>query len=100
MAHGAVEGGLNSFTYTRGAALRQLDFVNSLVNAEGNHFGFRKPLPAALVVEEVDEVELLVGPVLHLLSDPEDVQGGQRQGHPVVETARPLRLGVYDLLQF
>lgn len=54
-------------------------------------------LPAALVVEEVDEVELLVGPVLHLLSDPEDVQRGQGQGRPAVVTPRPRRLGIYDL---
>ena len=47
----------------------------------------------------MDEVELLVGPVLHLLSDPEDVQGGQGQGHPAVVIPRPRRLGVYDLCE-
>lgn len=53
--------------------------------------------PAALVVEEVDEEEFLVGLVLHLLSDPENVQRGQGQGDPVVLTPRPRHLGVHDL---
>lgn len=71
-----MKGGLHCFTDARGAALHQFDLVHSLIDTKGNHLGSRKPLPAALVVEEVDEEEFLFGPVLHLLADPEDVQRG------------------------
>lgn len=77
VAHGAVECSLNGLADLGGSSLHQFDLVQSRVDSERNHLGFRKPLPAALVVEEVDEVEFLSGPVLHLFSDFENVQRGQ-----------------------
>lgn len=53
--------------------------------------------PAALVVEEEDEVEFLFGFVLHLFSDAEHVHGGHGDGHPVVLAAHARHVGVDDL---
>lgn len=63
-----------------------------------NHPGGRRHSPAALVVEEENEEELLPGLVLHLLSDAEHVHGGGGDGHPVVLAANARHVGVYDLL--
>lgn len=51
-------------------------------------------LPAAFVVEEKDEVELLLGLVLHLLSNAEHVQWRDWYGHPVVIAAHPRHVRV------
>lgn len=53
--------------------------------------------PVASAVEEADEEEFLLGPVLHQLSDPEHVPW--RDGNVlVVEMAtRPRHLRIYDL---
>jgi len=61
-----------------------------------NHSG-RRHSPAALVVEEEDEVEFLFGLVLHLLSDPEHVHGRSGNGHPVVLATDTWHVGVDDL---
>lgn len=58
---------------------------------------FLRHSPAALVVEEEDEVEFLFGFVLHLLSDAEHVHGGHGDGHPVVLAAHSRHVGVDDL---
>lgn len=63
-----------------------------------NHSDEQRHSPAALVVEEEDEVELLLGLVLHLLSDAEHVHGGDGDGHAVVLAADARHVGVYDLL--
>lgn len=57
----------------------------------------RRHSPAALVVEEQDEVEFLFGFVLHLLSNAEHVHGGHGDGHPVVLAAHSRHVGVDDL---
>lgn len=62
-----------------------------------NHSRRRRHSPAALVVEEEDEVELLLGFVLHLFSDAEHVHGGHGDGHPVVLAAHTRHVGVDDL---
>lgn len=62
-----------------------------------NHPRTRSHSPAALGVEEQDEVELLLGFVLHLFSDAEHVRGGHGDGHPVVLTAHMRHAGVDDL---
>lgn len=53
--------------------------------------------PVASAVEEADEEEFLLGPVLHQLSDPENVprRGGNELA--VEMTARPGHLRIYDL---
>lgn len=53
--------------------------------------------PAALVVEEEHEVELLLRLVLHLLADAQHVHGGYGDGHAVVLAAHPRHVGVDDL---
>lgn len=53
--------------------------------------------PAALVVEEEHEVELLLRLVLHLLADSQHVHGGHGDGHAVVLAAHPRHVGVDDL---
>lgn len=58
----------------------------------------RQNSPAALVVEEQDEVQLLFGLVLHLLSDAQHVHGGGGDGNPVVLTADTRHVGVDNLL--
>lgn len=45
MVHGSVEGEPHSFSDTGGARLRQLEFVECLVDPEKSHLGTRKPLP-------------------------------------------------------
>lgn len=45
VVHGSVEGEPHSFSDPGGASLRQLDFVERLVDPEGSHLGSRKPLP-------------------------------------------------------
>lgn len=97
VAHGSVEGEPHSFTDTGGSSLRQLEFVQHLVDPEGSHLGTRKPLPAALAVEEVDEEEFLCGPELHPLSGFEHVQRRVGKLHPVVLTRRPPHSGLHDL---
>lgn len=97
VVHGSVEGELHSFSDAGGASLRQLDFVERLVDPEGSHLGSRKPLPAALAVEEVDEEEFLCGPELHPLSGSENVRRRLGKLHPVVLTPRLPRSGVHDL---
>lgn len=57
----------------------------------------RRHSPAALVVEEEDEVEFLFGFVLHLLPDAEHIHGGHGDGHPVVLAAHTRHVGVDDL---
>lgn len=57
----------------------------------------RRHSPAALVVEEQDEVEFLFGFVLHLLSNAEHVHGGHGDGHPIVLAAHSRHVGVDDL---
>lgn len=53
--------------------------------------------PVASAVEEADEEEFLLGPVLHQLSDPENVprRGGNELA--VEMAARPGHLRIYDL---
>lgn len=53
--------------------------------------------PAALVVEEEDEEELLFGFVLHLLPDAEHVHRRHGDGHAVVLAAHPRHVRVDDL---
>lgn len=53
--------------------------------------------PAALVVEEEDEVEILFGFVLHLFSDAQHVHGRHRDGHAVVLAAHARHVRVDDL---
>lgn len=53
--------------------------------------------PAALVVEEEDEVEFLFCFVLHLLSNAENVHGGHGDGDPIVLAAHTWHVGVDDL---
>lgn len=93
---GSVEGELHSFSEAGGARLRQLDSVERL-DPERSHLRSRKPLPAALAVEEVDEEEFLCGPVLHPLSGFENVQRRPGKLHPVVLIPHPPHSGVHDL---
>ena len=53
--------------------------------------------PAALVVEEEDEVEFLFGFVLHLFSNAEHIHWGHGDGHPIVLAAYTWHVGVDDL---
>lgn len=96
VVHGSVEGEPHSFPDAGGASLRQLDFVERLVDPEGSHLGSRKPLPAALAVEEVDEEEFLCGPELHPLSGSEDVRRRVGKLRPEALTRRPPRSWVPD----
>lgn len=57
----------------------------------------QRPSPAALVVEEEDEVEFLFGLVLHLLSNAKHVRGGHGDGHPIVLATHSWHVGVDDL---
>lgn len=97
VVHGSVEGEPYSFSDAGRVSLHQLDFVEHLIDPKGSHFGSRKPLPAALAVEEVDEEEFLCGPVLHPLADFENVQRRLGKLHPVVLTRCPPGSGVHDL---
>lgn len=97
VVHGSIEGELHRFTVREAARLLQLHSVQLRVDCEGGHLGFRKPLPAALAVEEVDEEEFLFGPELHPLSGSEDVLRRLGKLHPVVLSRRPPSSGVHDL---
>lgn len=96
VVHGPAEGDLDSFTNARCATFHHFDLVYGLVYPQGNHLGSRKPLPAALVVEEEHEVEFLFGLVLHLFSDAEHVGGWHGDGHPIVLAAHSRHVGVED----
>lgn len=96
VVHGAAVGDLDGLANAGRASLHHFDFVYGLVQSQRNHLGSRKPLPAALVVEEEDEVELLFGFVLHLFSDAEHVHGGHGDGHPVVLAAYARHVRVDD----
>lgn len=96
VVHGTAEGNLDSLANAGCPSFHHFDLVNGLVHPQGNHLGSRKPLPAALVVEEEDEVEFLFGFVLHLFSDAEHVHGGHGDGHPVVLAAHTRHVGVDD----
>lgn len=102
VVHRPVEGEPHSFSDAGGASFRQLDSVEGLVDPEGGQLGSRKPLPAALAVEEEDEEEFLCGPELHPLSGSEDVQRRWRQRQlgklrPAARARRPPHSGVHDL---
>lgn len=45
VVRGSVEGEPHSFSDVGGARLRQLEFVERLVDLERSHLGSRKPLP-------------------------------------------------------
>lgn len=45
VVHGSVKGEPHSFSDAGGTSLRQLNFVERLVDPEGSHLGSRKPLP-------------------------------------------------------
>lgn len=53
--------------------------------------------PAAFVVKEKDEEEFFFVLVLHPFSNPEDVEGGHGDRHPIVLASHPGHVGVDDL---
>lgn len=125
--HGTVVRHLNRLPDAGLAALHDPQFVGRVVQAQGRHLVAWEPLPVAsngeggdrfrrvgevfrlprkrrvspgaLVVEEEHQIEPLVGLLLSLLPQTENVFGRDRDGHPVVQHALLRHLWIDDLEQ-
>lgn len=124
--HGAVVRHLNRLANAGLAALHDPQFVGRVVQAQRRHLVAWEPLPVAsnggrfrplettteprlsrkqrvspgpLVVEEQHQIEPLVGLLLSLLPQTENVFGWDRDGHPVVQHALLRHLWIDDLEQ-